>query len=1091
MADTEKVKIVVDVEDNATGKLRGIAGGLSNLQSNVARFNYALRQYNSAMSTFNNAMIRGVKEVGSAIYDFTSDAISNFSELSEQHAKTLGAMANNYDNTLESQQKFIENSEKMKQQAIDLAKYGVYYGTSQYTGQGSLYTATQVSEAQTELVKAGVSEEAILNTNVLSDIIQFAQANQLQTSQAVEFATALGSQFGIGYEDWGEMLDKVSHTADLSVIDVKDIVQSMKYAGGITSGLDRPIEEVLGMISVLGNFGLKGSQAGSGIQAFLTRLLTGDTTVITQAQTEVAPPKALEAFYAFSNIAKSGGDGLTLEQIQNATSFKDWANLPQTGQLRPMDEVMDALETTMSELNDEEQAWFAKKLFGLYQMKSAYALINGDESDIGLQDVIDNIRDQSSGTNANKLGELLNSQNGQIQSLKVLWDTTKTEFGMMLEPTTIAVIQELKNFLADPQNYNINWDNIRSALDESCDAIEEAYGSAIADAVRDIGNLTIDLGQVVEEMSPEFGRGMLEILDDVISGNLFGKDGLFADWESMITNMDNSVKNLPEDLQELGYKVVDVVDAFGKLAAINMATTIAQLVASTMQIALMTINAASVIVNGNTTGVGTGGVGTGGTGTGTGGTGGTGTNSGSGRGMNPSNPIYGIGNTALGMAGSYFGAKTTGDIVDKVVEENYIDDSSAMAQIAKTGIKIAGGGAGLFAGSALWKWLAAGGLKAAGGKLAMDADLALFNMGLASEMTGGAAALGATMALPAGILAAGVGMIGYEAYKNKQAIKAQQQTGEIVRNGGHVAFDKDGNLMKDNDGNVIDMQAMLDEYMAERAKRSDPYKYMNGLEEYITSAPPEANIWNLFGHTSGYKAKYKEWEDEQARIKTNMANEKEQFYKVQGNYYAMNNGTMLTWEDYKANKEDYDANYTDISESISTAAVSMETLAEEIRNMDLASVAEQIGVEKWSDVIPNFNVLSTQGQQEAVSQYVFGTNVDNMTTAIDNLNATLQNPLQLIGPNLLYGLPISNQTSTVNNKVDVKTGDTVVDNQVVNDITITPSFTMEAPQLQVDVTVKQDGTLLDQNVSLLNPKFNTTINSWYQRTASQNGSTTN
>ena len=43
MADTEKVKIVVDVEDNATGKLRGIAGGLSSLQSNVTRFNYALR----------------------------------------------------------------------------------------------------------------------------------------------------------------------------------------------------------------------------------------------------------------------------------------------------------------------------------------------------------------------------------------------------------------------------------------------------------------------------------------------------------------------------------------------------------------------------------------------------------------------------------------------------------------------------------------------------------------------------------------------------------------------------------------------------------------------------------------------------------------------------------------------------------------------------------------------------------------------------------------------------------------------------------------------------------------------------------------
>ena len=1018
MADTEKVKIVVDVEDNATGKLSNIRGGLSGLQSNVARFNYALRQYNSAMSTFNNAMIRGVKEVGSAVYDFTSDAISNFSELSEQHAKTLGAMANNYDNTLESQQRFIENSEKMKQQAIDLAKYGVYHGTDKYTGQGSLYTATQVSEAQTELVKAGVPENAILNTNVLSDVIQFAQANQLQTGQAVEFAVALGSQFGYKYQDWGEMLDKVSHTADLSVIDVADIVQSMKYAGGVTAGLDRPMEEVLGMISVLGNFGLRGSQAGSGIQALLTRLLTGDTTVITQAQTDVAPPKALEAFYSFSNLAKSGGDKLTLDQIKNAKSYEDWSKLSQTGNLRPMDEVIDALETTMESLNDEEQAWFAKKLFGLYQMKSAYALINGDDSDMGLQDVINSIRNQSDGTNANKLSELLDSQNGKIESLKILWDTTKTDIGMMLEPTTVAVIQELKNFLSDPGNYNINWDNIRSALDESCDAIEESYGSAIADAIHNIGNLTIDLGQVAEELAPEFGTGMLEILNDVISGDFFGKDGLFSDWESMITDMDASIKDLPPDLQELGNKVVDVVDAFGKLAAINTATTIAQLIASVMQIALMTVNAASVVINGVT------GVGTGGTGTGTGGTGTGNGNSGSG-GSNQHSKSYTLGNTISGMVGAYAGAEITDKIVDKIVEENHIDDSSATAQAVETGLKIAGSGAGLFAGSSLWKWLAAGGLKTAGGKLALDADLALFNMGLAPEMVGG-------LSVGAGALAGGVaplaaaGLMYADIYKrNKKFEETKGEVAEIHKNGGKVAYDKNGALIRDSDGKVVDMTKSLNDYLAIRAKRTNKYKYMNGNEEYITTASPRKNIWNLWGHTLGYNREYKKWQDEQKRIKDNMAKEKKQFETVQGNYYAVN-GKMLSWKDYNSNKESYDKEYSKLSEKLG-----------------------------------------------------------NVSTSLDKLTSALQGaPL----PNRLP-LPLSNQTSAINNKVDVKTGNTVVDNQVTNDIKITPRFTMAAPQLKVDVTVKQDGTLLSKNVSLLNPGFNNSINSWYQKTASQNGST--
>ena len=588
MSDTEKIRVVVEAEDNASGVLNNVKSGLSGLQGLTHDVDYALRQYNNTMSTFNNMVIQGVKEVGSAIYDFTSDSINNFSELSEQHAKTLGAMANDYDKTIEAQQRFIEHSERLKQQAIDLGKYGI-------GGQGSLSSPSDISALQTELVKAGVPAQSMLTTNIVSDVLQFAQANQLDNASAVEFAVSLGSQFGIGYEGWGDMLDKVSHTADMSIVDVKDIVQSMKYAGGISSGLDRPLEETLGMISILGNFGLKGSQAGSGIQALLTRLLTGDTTVITQAQAEVAPPKALQAFYDFSNFAKSDGSEITYDDILNETfTEKDI-----TGQLRPMDEVLDTMETVMSELTDEEQAWFAKKLFGLYQMKSAYALINGDDSgDMALQDVITEITENSTGTNANKLAELLNSQSGQFSITMNMIEGIKTELGMMLEPTTIAILKEMQGFLKDPGNYDINWENIKTALDESCDDIEKAYGTAIADAVRGLGGLTIDLGQVVEEIAPSFVEGIAQVFGSMVDGDLIGEDGVSGDWGTMIENMKLSLEDLPPDLQELGEKTIGVIDMFGKLAALNTVTTIAQLLTSTMQLALMTINAGTVIVKG-------------------------------------------------------------------------------------------------------------------------------------------------------------------------------------------------------------------------------------------------------------------------------------------------------------------------------------------------------------------------------------------------------------------------------------------------------------------------------------------------------------
>jgi TP901 family phage tail tape measure protein len=359
--------------DESESSWKKISSSIDRVTGKIEDVNRTVRHYNTMMSGLNRGMINLFEEAGAVIFDFTSDAINNFTELSEQHAKTLGAMANNYDRTADSQARFMADAQKLKDQAIYLGTYGV-------TGAGSLINATGVSQAQTELVKAGLTSDDILNKGATENVLKFAQANQLDTGSAVEFAVALGNQFNIPVDQWGPMLDKVSHTADLSTIGVNDIVQSMKYASGISSGVGKSLDETLGMVAVLGNFGLRGSQAGSSIQALLTRILTGDTTVITDAMTDVAPPKALDAFYNFEKAAKPNGE------------------------LLPMNDVVDQLDETMAGLNDEEQAWFAKKLFGLYQMKGAYALISGDAD--ALEETINNIEEQSDGTNLNKLNQI-------------------------------------------------------------------------------------------------------------------------------------------------------------------------------------------------------------------------------------------------------------------------------------------------------------------------------------------------------------------------------------------------------------------------------------------------------------------------------------------------------------------------------------------------------------------------------------------------------------------------------------------------------------------------------------------------------------
>lgn len=623
MAD-DRILIEIDASDQASEKIRAVSRALNDLDrgtsnlgrgdsaqkffrqtyNSAARVNVAMRSFQTSISGVTRSTRRLIREAGAELWDFTSDSIRAFDEFSEAHARMLGVIGSNKDyydkNGNFLQQKYQDDAQALKQQAIQIGSYGT-------DGRGSLETPTDVAELQLTLSRAGISAGTMLdpNNNIMDSLIKFAKGNDIEMENAVQFAISLGNQFGYKPNQWGQMLDEVAHTADLAPIDVKDIVESMKYTGGIASGLGRDMEETLGMVATLGNFGLRGSQAGSGLQALMTRLLTQDTTVITDAQAEVAPPNALKAFYDFSKYAKSDGSNLTYDQIKNAKSYESLGKL--SGNLRPMDEVVDQLDDVMSGLNDEEQAWFAKKFFGLYQMKAAYGLMSGEEQD--LNKVITDIKEQSTGSNERKYSEVIESAYGKREALASAIEGTKIDLGDRLSPFTDKIRDELIAFLNDPAHYKIDFNGLHDSLDEACDLIEEKYGTAVSNAVRDLGDFAIDFTQVSKDLAPEFSSGMSKVFSSLLDGDIFDT---VDDWNSMISSMHESADGLPEDLQDLGNAVVGVIDWMGKLVALDIASEVVELVSSlVMTFSVLggaVVNAGSVIVNGGT-GVGTGGAG--------------------------------------------------------------------------------------------------------------------------------------------------------------------------------------------------------------------------------------------------------------------------------------------------------------------------------------------------------------------------------------------------------------------------------------------------------------------------------------------------
>ena len=550
IANDRASSVFYNIRNASSGMSSTLMTALGGTAGAISGFDNALRSYNSSMYRFNRVVTRAVIASGEAVYNFTKDAINNFTELERQHAKTMGAMATSYDKTAEAQARFLSDSEKLKQQAKILGTYGP-------NGNGALNTVNEVSYAQTALVKSGMTANDILGSDALESVLKFAGGNDLDVDTATTFAVNMATVFDKPVEKWGEMLDMITKAADISVIDVEDIMNSLTYTGGIASGLDRDLEEVLGIISIMGQAGLRGRVAGTGLQSFFTRILSAGE--LSDIEVGNAPTKHAANLYDQFVLSATNGEG----------TFK------------AMDEVAEALNVAMEDMNDQEQAWFAKKLFGLYQMKAAYALTGAVDGDTNLiTDFIDQIANESKGTNDIKYELMQSSQYGKLTSLGNVWEGIKTDLGDKLSPVVSAVADELLAFLKDPQNYEINWDTLRDAISESGDEIGKQYGIEIGNAIANIGNWGIDAALIGGTLVPQVG-GIISGIGKLLNGDI---SGALDDFKSGIDDTNNEIENLPPELQDTAEAARNVIAAFTILSGINLATNIAQIFTSALNL---------------------------------------------------------------------------------------------------------------------------------------------------------------------------------------------------------------------------------------------------------------------------------------------------------------------------------------------------------------------------------------------------------------------------------------------------------------------------------------------------------------------------
>lgn len=547
MADDRKITIEIEAKDYASSVFRSVTSGISafgiSANNGIYRANNALRMYNSTMMGFNYTVQRALYTAGRAIYNFTADAIKQFAELERQHAKTMGAMSSNYNLTTPSGlQQFSTNSQALMNQSI-------YMGYNGANNTGSLHSPQEISAAQTALVKAGISEKDILNTNALSDVIKFAGGNDLSLDTAVEFAVQLGSQFNYDPSQWGEMLDQVTYAANASIIDVEDIIASMQYAGNMSAGYDQPLHEILAALALMGQSGLKGSTAGTGIQAIFSRGMS--TTGVTTAGKP--PTENVESIYNdfVGKVVDSDGNFMGLGNFS---------------------EVL-AQET--AGLSDQEVSWFYKKLFGMFQQKAGLALTSAGEGEMSYQDYVDAILENAQGTNDKIYEVALETTYGNLESVENAWLAFKTQFGQDLSPITISVARQLREAMVN-KDFDFDTDVFRDQIQEAGKLLVEDFGEDVADAFTSVATFLVDSFDIGLSQTPLI-TGSMDALIKILNGDFEGGWQAFKDG---IEGVNENIDDLPPELQDTANAIKNLILIFEGLFALNIVTRVGEAVTS-------------------------------------------------------------------------------------------------------------------------------------------------------------------------------------------------------------------------------------------------------------------------------------------------------------------------------------------------------------------------------------------------------------------------------------------------------------------------------------------------------------------------------
>lgn len=272
--------------------------------------------------------------------------------------------------------------------------------TAKDLGASTAFSAKEAADGMAFLGMAGFDTNEIIAA--MPGLLDLAAASGTDLARTADIVSDAMSAFKLEAKESGMFADVLAKASSRANVSVETLGESFKFAAPVAGALGFSVQDVTAALGVMGNKGIKASQAG---------------TTMRRALVEIAS----SAENADSELSKLAG-GLT-----NAD-----------GTMRDLDQIILGLQDSFAGMSQAQKASSAESLFGKTAMSGMLAVL--DDTTGAFSELVDEL-DNAEGASAKMAETMLDNLSGQMTLLKSATEGVAIEIGQVLIPILLDFVK--------------------------------------------------------------------------------------------------------------------------------------------------------------------------------------------------------------------------------------------------------------------------------------------------------------------------------------------------------------------------------------------------------------------------------------------------------------------------------------------------------------------------------------------------------------------------------------------------------------------------------------------------------------------------